>query len=610
MRCIWLGIASILSLVACGDSKAPPETPQASLPPPATATSSLLLTSTDTPVVAPTAPPTAVPNPLESFFSIRQYATTCGKLVVLQDETYEQFRSVNKVGSQEHWDWYVEWVDRILALRPPPELADFHEARAGFYLSEVEHEGPNSQTRAAFLRELAVADAMPDDLREILLESGCLDEGRLSVGRSNLEVIERVAARGPAPDPPTVEDYADRCNDVWLAVPLFDSHDAYLEHYFTGMDSLVPPPELQEFHRHLVGKLRRMFAEKDDPRLSTEIARLATRHSESLSPELHRSLVVAGCIARDAPAPQSVTSTPAPVTSPSSATGQTATATPEPTATHPLVPTSTATPRPTISPTPEPTATAIPIVLLALEVDSSVAGYWSDGSADVTLDIMLVNRGDLPSETVQNVRLTCGQDSEVLQGCNQEAALNLADGFGPETGSFDLRLPMGTMETVSLDYGGHEPFVLEVEAPARILGLERDLFDCYADRESPPDSDDQFLYGCFGSGDKNVAKWLNDTPVKVWAIGDASYIEDFRNVLTGLSPILGLDFTWVDSEHEADLRGYIGVHREDIDQLGFSPSTVDYGGFANASMVAGRGYVRLSRGLVQRRDSADQHNSP
>ena len=289
------------------------------------------------------------------------------------------------------------------------------------------------------------------------------------------------------------------------------------------------------------------------------------------------------------------TSTPPPLPTATHTPVPTSTATPRPTSTPIPEPTATATPRPTSTPIPEPTATntplptatPIPIVLLALEVESSVAGYWSNSSADVTLDFTLVNRGDLPSETVQNVRLTCGQDSEVLQGCNQKAALNLTDGYGPGSGSFDLRLPMGTMETVSLDYGGHEPFVVDVEAPARILDLERDLVACYVDREPVPDQSDQFLRGCGGWATKTVDKWLNDVPVKVWATGEPAYIEDFHEVLTGLSPVLNLDFVTVDSEHEADLRGYIGVRREDINHLGFQPYLVDYGGFGDASKVAG-----------------------
>lgn len=234
--------------------------------------------------------------------------------------------------------------------------------------------------------------------------------------------------------------------------------------------------------------------------------------------------------------------------------------------------------------------TPIPIVLLALEVESSVAGYWSDGSADVNLAVTLSNEGDLPSETFQNVRLICGQDSQVLVGCDQEVALNLVNGYGPGSGSFDLRLPMGEPVTVSMDYGGHEPLVIELKASERILGVERDIWECYADREPRPDPwlpTGAYQYGCSGWASQTVEKWLNDVPVKVWATGDPLYIEDFRQVLARLASVLNLEFLWVDSEADADFKGYMGVHREDIDELGFQPSLVDWGGFANASTVAG-----------------------
>ena len=76
-------------------------------------------------------------------------------------------------------------------------------------------------------------------------------------------------------------------------------------------------------------------------------------------------------------------------------------------------------------------------------------------------------------------------------------------------------------------------------------------------------------------------------PVKVWATGDPLYIEHFKTVLEDLSPIMDLEFLWVETEHEADFKGFIGVQREDIDQLGLQPDTVDYGGFASASTISG-----------------------
>ena len=252
----------------------------------------------------------------------------------------------------------------------------------------------------------------------------------------------------------------------------------------------------------------------------------------------------------------------------------------------------TDTPVPT-TPTPEPTATPVPVVNLVLDAETSVKGYWSEGSADVTLGFVLSNEGDLPHTTVQVVKLSCLEALETLSGCDEEVSLALEDGFGPASGSFNLRMPTGVYR-VALGYGSEEPLIVGVEVPPRILGVERDLFECYADREHAGDPRDSFLYGCGGWDQRAVEKWLNDVPIKVWAVGDPLYIESFREVLEYLSPILDLNFIWVASEQEADLRGYVGVHREDIDHLGFAPGLVDYGGFADASTVGGEavsGYV-------------------
>ena len=263
--------------------------------------------------------------------------------------------------------------------------------------------------------------------------------------------------------------------------------------------------------------------------------------------------------------------------------------TPEPTAT-PVPPTPTVTPVPP-TPTVAPTVTPIPVISLAVDVETSVVGYWSDGTADVTLHVTLNNEGSLEHEGAQEVQLSC-----IHEDCEELSVnLTLADGYGPALGSFTLRLPMGDQTAVELDYGADESVTLDIEVPERILGVERDLFECYADRPPEPVKIlNEYFYGCGGWGTAKVEKWLNDVPVKVWTTGDPLYIEHFRTVLDDLSPIMDLEFVWVETEAEADLKGYIGVQREDIDQLGFQPKTVDYGGFANASTVSGEatsGYI-------------------
>ena len=182
--------------------------------------------------------------------------------------------------------------------------------------------------------------------------------------------------------------------------------------------------------------------------------------------------------------------------------------------------------------------------------------------------------------------MSCLEALEELSSCGEEVSLALEDGFGPASSSFNLRMPIGVYR-VELAYGSDETLMVSVEVPPRILGVERDLFECYTDREHSDDPNDPYLYGCGGWDKRTVEKWLNDVPIKVWAVGDPLYIEDFKEVLEYLPPILDLDFVWVASEQEADLHGYVGVHREDIDDFGFAPGSVDHGGFASASTVGG-----------------------
>ena len=273
------------------------------------------------------------------------------------------------------------------------------------------------------------------------------------------------------------------------------------------------------------------------------------------------------------------TETPEPTglaTVPTGASTAVMTPTPEPTAT-PVLPT----------PTVEPTVTSIPAVSLVLDTDITVVGYWQDGTADVEVEVSLRNTGaygyfeDVPLSVICPVTLT------EAPGCDEEISLSLEDGYGPAAGSFVLRLPMGQRD-IELTYGD-DSLAVSIEVPERILNVERDLFECYADREPIPDrwQPGAYLYGCGGWRSPTVVKWLNDVPVKVWATGDSQYIETLTEVLNDLSPVLSLDFVWVEAEADADFRAFVGIKREDVDHLGFAPSSVDWGGFADARVSSG-----------------------
>ena len=303
----------------------------------------------------------------------------------------------------------------------------------------------------------------------------------------------------------------------------------------------------------------------------------------------------------DTPTPQP-SDTPTPVgasplaadtpTPPSSGTlplapQQTATPTPVPTSTP--IPTNTPTPVPTSIPT--PTNTPVPVVRLVLDAESTVVGYWSDGTADVEVTASLHNEGTLGLDRAQDVTATCIAGDDARRICREDLSLSLPDGFAPTSESFTLRLPMGAT-TLGFDYGQDEPLTLDIDVPERILGVDRDLWECYADR--PPEGFDlgrhnDWTAGCGGWGRPIVEKWLNDVPVKVWATGDADYILVLETILSELSPILNLEFEWVDAEEGADFKAYVGVPRSEADSLGVSdPFYVgDAWGFAGAYVTGG-----------------------
>ena len=174
--------------------------------------------------------------------------------------------------------------------------------------------------------------------------------------------------------------------------------------------------------------------------------------------------------------------------------------------------------------------------------------------------------------------------------------LSLPNGYGPSPANFTVRLPMG-VTAMTFEYGADDPLALNIEVPERILGVDRDLWECYADR--PPggvEIDGEVFAGCGGWGQATVEKWLSDVPVKVWATGHPDYIAVLETILSELSPILNLEFEWVDAEEDADFKAFVGVSRSRVSDLGFDddPKLVHYWGFASAAVSGGEatsGYI-------------------
>ena len=82
------------------------------------------------------------------------------------------------------------WVQRANRLRPPQELADFHEARinacAKQFGPDGEVLGPNPEAQAAFDQEVAIVDSTQADIRRTLIGLGCLTEEDVLSGRRRI----------------------------------------------------------------------------------------------------------------------------------------------------------------------------------------------------------------------------------------------------------------------------------------------------------------------------------------------------------------------------------------------------------------------------------------
>ena len=207
-----------------------------------------------------------------------------------------------------------------------------------------------------------------------------------------------------------------------------------------------------------------------------------------------------------------------------------------------------------------------PATRLALSVESSPRSeYWSDGTANVDVVLSLRNEGYAPFEDPQEISFVCLQGEEVIEGCGGEVTVSLADGFGPETSEpLMLRISMG-ITLLEVEYGAEEAARFEVEVPERILGVAREVWECFSDRPGEGAENE----GCGGWFKETIVKWDQSKPVKVWATGEENYITILEESLEELSPLLNLEFQWVESEDDADVKALIGVSIEEAKAANF-----------------------------------------
>ena len=220
-------------------------------------------------------------------------------------------------------------------------------------------------------------------------------------------------------------------------------------------------------------------------------------------------------------------------------------------------------------------------VELSLDATAEVLGYWSDGTVDVELALSLSNDGYRPAAESYDIAVSCHGDSgEPMSGCGGAVkSVGLLDGFGPSEHVLRVRAPMGTDLRASLADGAAESAPIAV--PERILGVDRDVWECFSDRpdwEATLDND--FLGGCGGWTSPTIRKWDQEGPVTVWAdpSGNSLYIRVLEETLDRLTPLLNLDFEWVDAREQAQLKAYVGVPATRSADIGFKDYCQDAAG--------------------------------
>ena len=195
--------------------------------------------------------------------------------------------------------------------------------------------------------------------------------------------------------------------------------------------------------------------------------------------------------------------------------------------------------------------------------------YWSDGSANVTFETTMMNLG---SETVSGemqISIACLQSGEVVEKCGGEYSVSLDGEDDRNVTRHTIRVPEGDTD-LHFSIGDGEPLTAEVVVPRRILGVDREVWDCFSDtsnlrREVNRDSG----VGCGGWRNDFVTKWAVGKPITVWSTGNDDYETIFDEVLEYLGPLLNIEFERVDAKWMADLHVYLGLPRsERISGLG------------------------------------------
>ncbi len=196
---------------------------------------------------------------------------------------------------------------------------------------------------------------------------------------------------------------------------------------------------------------------------------------------------------------------------------------------------------------------------LSLDAQTTIVGYWSDGTVNVELTTSLSNQGDLRFNGTRKIIVSCNQGGNSLDVCDGEMNISLPDGFSAASETLTLRIPAGET-SFNIDYGEDQPFSVQIEVPEKIVGVDRDVWKCFSDTSLVDTvwEDDQGI-GCAAWRSETIQKVNPGEQVTISVTGPDGFVAVFKDVLDELSPIMNIDFELVDPESDPRFEAYIGL---------------------------------------------------
>ena len=148
----------------------------------------------------------------------------------------------------------------------------------------------------------------------------------------------------------------------------------------------------------------------------------------------------------------------------------------------------------------------------------------------------LRNEGDLRLEHAVRLAVTCSREGWVIEDCGKEMSVSLPDGYGPATDTLTLRIPTGNV-SLTFTYGDDVAQGLDTNLQERILGVDRDVWECFSDTSNVNTiREDNEGIGCASWSHETVWKLGQDSPVRVRLNGPDSFIAGFKDVLVICRP--------------------------------------------------------------------------